>query len=135
MTVRTIPDAERIVGAYLRAHADVIAAGGQRVVGRTPEDTAGPWTRLTLIDPTDVGEGLEYLIDYLLQLDVYAPDTAKVWQIALTTRAALKALEGTTLAGTVVSRVRFPGMLRAPDDTFEPARERVILTASVRLHP
>jgi hypothetical protein len=133
--VQIIPDAERIIGVYLRAHPDLTAVAGARVVGRTPDDQAGAWTRLTQLDAIDVGAGHEHLIDYLLQLEVYATDAAKVWQIARATRRALKAAQGQTLDGTVISRVTFAGMLRNPDTAFEPARERIILTATVRLHP
>lgn len=123
-------DAEKIVGDYLRAAPAVTAD----VVGRTPASTkSAAWIRLTLIDAPDGGDD-DYFVPYLLQLDCYKGGQAEVWALAIATRAALKAMPGTQ-ADAVVTAVRFTSTLRLPDQDFEPARERVIITANVYAHP
>lgn len=127
-----IPDAERLVGEYLRAHPDVTA----RVVGRTPGKNASDpaWIRLTQLDAADdPTSGQEHLIGYLLQLDIYAGGQPEVWTLARAVRAALHAMPGTH-GDIVITAVRFTGMARIPDQDFEPARERVVLTTTVYAH-
>lgn len=143
MSLPVIPDCEALAGAWLREHADIVALDA-RVAGRTPNSTSRPWIRVIQLDATPVARSRqEHVIDYLLQLDCYAGQQAtddhvaqaQASLLARTARAVLKALEGTIADTVVVSRVRFTGHLRAPDATLEPARERVILTAELMLHP
>lgn len=133
-----IPDAEQILGAYLRDELDC------NVAGRTPNSTANKWVKLVQLDATDApGSGAEHLIDFMLQLDCYAGQEAmddhtgqaEAWLLARTTRALLKAMIAQAFGDVVVTQVTFSGMARIPDKDFEPARERVILTASVWMHP
>ena len=137
-----IPDAEQVIGGYLREHASLIALQAN-VAGRTPSALAKPWVRLTQLDGQNApGSSAEHLIGYLLQLDCYAGDEAmrdfagqmQAWLLARSVRAALHELMGATRSGAVVAQVSFAGMARIPDSDFEPARERVILTATVRMH-
>lgn len=133
MTLEMIPDVERITYAYLDTHPD-IAALGTRFVGRTPKDTGSPWVRVTQLDAADnPGSSVERLISYMVQLDIYAGGRPEVWPHALTIRAALKEMPGIHDA-VVVTAVRFAGMARIPDQDFEPARERVVLTAVIYAH-
>lgn len=137
-----ILDAEQLVGDWLREHADIIALDA-RVAGNTPDTLTRPWIRVTQLDAPDEGAGLEHVIDYIVQCDCYAGSdamrafdgqaTAKL--LAATARAVLKATQGTTSDGAVISRVRFSSHLRAPDTTMEPAMQRVILTAELLMHP
>lgn len=143
MTLAVIPDAEALVGAWLRDHDDLTALGA-RVAGRTPNTTTMPWIRVTQLDATPIARsGLEHVIDYMVQLDCYAgadamadfAGQAEASIVARTARAVLKDLEGTTADGVVVTRVAFTTHLRAPDADMEPARERVILTCLLMMHP
>lgn len=131
-------DAEFLVGKYLAAQLDA------RVVGRTPEDTSGAWIKLTQLDARAVdSHRSDHLVDYLLQFEVYAGSQRDVHSLANATRAALAVLPGPRTAtrsddteeAAVVTGVIFSGMPRLPDTDFKPARERVILTASVFAHP
>lgn len=142
MTLTLIPDAEALVGGWLREHPD-IASMGARVAGRTPSSMTGPWIRVTMLDATDRGSsGTEHLIEYPLQLDCFAGNTAmqafngqaEASLLARRARAILHGLQGTQDDGVVVTSVTFGGHFRSPDTTYEPARERVIVTAYVWLH-
>lgn len=131
-------DAELIVSQYLQA------ALATRVVGRTPSNTSGTWITLTQLDARAVGDHRsDHFVDYLLQLDVYAGGRPELWPLAHAARAAMRGLPGVRTATgpddetleAVVTGVVFSGMARIPDTDFEPARERVVLTASVYAHP
>ena len=140
MSVTLLPDAEALLGDLLRNHPDIQALDA-RVAGRTPNDAALPWVRVTQLDASDVG-GVEHLIDYLVQFDCYAGSEAmkahvgqsEASDLARTVRAVLKGAQGTVQAGTAVAHVGFTGMARIPDTDFEPARERFVLTASIHAH-
>lgn len=138
-----IPDAEALVGTWLREHDD-IAAFDARVAGRTPDSRTRPWIRITQLDARPVQRArFEHAMDYTLQLDCYAGSTAmadftgqaEASLLGRTARAVLKALESTVADGVVVCRVRFSTHMRSPDTTVEPAIERVILVADILMHP
>lgn len=143
MSLTVIPDAEALVGGWLREHED-IAALDARVAGSTPNSRTRPWIRLTQLDARPIARSrFEYAMDYTLQLDCYAGETAmdafagqaEASLLGRTARAVLKALESTTTDDVVVSRVRFSTHMRSPDTTTEPALERVILVADILMHP
>lgn len=137
-----IADAEALIGAWLREHDD-IAALDARVAGQTPNSLTRPWIRVTQLAAPDESAGTEHLIDYMVQLDCYAGSDAtnghtgqaEATLLARTARAVLKATEGSTVDGVVVTRVKFSTHMRAPDTAMEPARERVILVAELMMHP
>lgn len=142
-TLPVIPDAEALIGSWLREHGDITALNA-RVAGRTPDKTTLPWIRVTQLDATPIARSrLEHVIDYMIQLDCYAGSEAmsdyvgqaEASLLARTARAALKALEGTTQDDVVIAGVRFTTHLRAPDTDMEPARERYIITANLLMHP
>lgn len=138
-----IPDIEKVAGSYLRADSAVAAIVGRRIVGKTPSSVGEAWVRVTQLDARDAPDSrAEHLINYLLQFDCFAgyepPDDAGHGQpeanlLARTVRDALWDMPGVH-DDTVVTSVRFTGMTRIPDTDFEPARERVILTASIHAH-
>lgn len=132
-----IPDIEKIVGGYLRTHADVVALGA-RVVGKTPQGTDTPWIRLTQLDDRAVGgHRSDHLIEYLLQLDIYAGKDGGQPEASLlnrTVREALRTMPGVHADATITG-VDFVSAPRIPDDDdFEPARERYIRTVIVWAH-
>ena len=132
-----IPDGEKIVSGYLRTHADIEALD-TRIVGKTPSDTSQSWVRLTQLDAGNSPKSsVEHLIAYFFQLDCYAGGDGgqpEASLLARTVRAALAVIGETTFDDAVVSNARFTNMARTPDTTLEPARERVILDAVVRMH-
>lgn len=131
------PDIEQIVADYLREHPDVRAVV-QRVVSRTPTSTGTPWVRWVQIDDWGQGDPADHLRGYLLQFDCYAgSDNSReaASLIARTVRAALVAMVGVH-RDAVITGVppRLIGASRIPDDRLDPARERVIVTATVFAH-
>lgn len=142
MTLQVIPDAEALVGVWLREHDDIIALDA-RVSGHTPNTMTLPWVRVTQLDAPPIARTrLDHAINFMVQLDCYAGAEAMndhkgqrtASLLARTARAVLKALEGTTADGVVVGAVRFSTHMRAPDTDMEPAGERVILTAQILMH-
>lgn len=126
-----IPDLEKIASAWLRDRL------GVRVVGKPPADTATPWVRVVQLDAADQPDSrAEHLINYLMQFDVYAGQTGgqpEANQLGRQARQALHDMPGVR-DGIVVTAVRFAGDARIPDDTFTPARERRVLSATVWAH-
>ena len=138
MTLTLAPDIEKVVFEYLRDHAD-IAPLNTRVVGKTPDDTAASWARVTQLDASQTDQA-DHLSDFLLQIDCYPSATGldgsqqkEVSLLARTVRAAMRDMPGIR-SGTVVTGVRVTGDARVPDTDFEPARERRILTIQVWAH-
>lgn len=131
-----IPDAEKIVGKYLREHEDLVALGA-RVVGKTPDTTSTSWIRLTQLDDRAVGNSrADHLIEFMLQFDCYAGKTGgqpEASLLARTARAALADMPGAH-ADAVVTGVQFLSGARLPDTAFEPARERFVRTVLVWMH-
>ena len=135
----TIPDAPAILGKRLREHPDVMALDA-RVAGLLPTSFTKPWVKITQLDATNVTGGWpEHLIEFYVQFDCYAGSTpenaqAQASLLGRTIRAVLHDLTEQDIAGVVVTQVAFTGDARIPDEAFEPARERVVLDAEVRMH-
>lgn len=141
-TVIVLPDVEALVGGWLTA-SPLITGMDARVAARTPDSMTRPWVRVTLLTAEDdPASQVEYLVDYGLQLDCYAGSTsmaaytgrAEAGLLARRVRAVLKAQQGVSADGVVVTRVRFPGFARLPDTAYEPARERYVITVEVLAH-
>jgi hypothetical protein len=133
-----IPDCEKLTSDYLRTHAEVSTLTS-RIVGKTPSDTSDPWVRVTQLDASNQTLSRpEHLIEYLIQFDCYAGvdgGQPEAKTLASTVREALADMPGATYDGAVCTNARFTGMARIPDTDFEPARERVILDATIWMHP
>jgi hypothetical protein len=132
-----IPDAEKIVGRYLREHPDLVALGA-RVVSKTPDNVATGWVRVSqLDDPAVGGRRSDHLIEFMLQLDCYAGATGGQPEASLLNRTVRQAL--TDMPGehyrAVVTGVQHLSAPRLPDSDFEPARERYARTVLVWMHP
>lgn len=69
-----------------------------------------------------------------VQLDCYGATEAQAWSLAALVAAALRALPGAHTAG-VVSDVVSISLAWSPDPDFEPSRYRVVVTATVYVHP
>jgi hypothetical protein len=140
-TLPLIPNAEAIVGDYLREHPDIVALDAH-VAGTGPSDTKRPWVRVTQLDDPAVDEISDHLIEYMLQLDCYAGGAAmeahsgqsEASLLSRTVRAVLKEMEAETVGGAVVAGVRFVSNPRIPDEAFKPARERFARTVIVWMH-
>lgn len=141
MTV-LIPDAEAVVGRYLRTHP-LIGAVGASVGPGVPERTAAPWVKLVQLSaPSDRDVEVDHIVRFMLQLDCYcgrAAQTARRDQataslLARSVRAALTSMAGVH-DGAATSNARIVSDARVPDTAFEPAMERRSITAIVVMHP
>lgn len=138
-TLALIPDAPAIIGVRLREHPAVIQLGA-RVAGQIPKSFTQPWVKVTQLDALNVTGGRpEHLISFLLQFDCYAGSAADNAQeqaslLGRTIRAVLHDLADQSIDGVVVTEVTFTSDARIPDEAFEPARERVVLDADLRMH-
>jgi hypothetical protein len=134
-----IPDAPAILGVRLREHPAVIELGA-RVAGQIPKSFTKPWVKVTQLDALNVTGGQpEHLISFLIQFDCYAGSEANNAQaqaslLGRTIRAVLHDLTEQDIDGVVITSVGFTSDARIPDEAFEPARERVVLDADVRMH-
>lgn len=133
-----IPDAEEVIGKYLRTHAAVKALGA-RVVPETPGDRSKPWAKVTQIDARAAGGSrTDHLIGWVGQLDCYAGAKGGQDEASLLTRTVREALRIAHLAehdGAVITGVEFGSCPRIPDEDFEPVRERYALGVTVWMHP
>jgi hypothetical protein len=132
MTATLVPDIEKLVTLHLRG---VLTT---RVEIATPKNRSTPWVRVTQLDgrSRDIAD---HLVAYTCQFDCYAGDVDRQQQIGQANtlgrevRAELHGLPGTHDDGTVTG-VNVYNHIRIPDTDFEPARQRVILTATVWAH-
>lgn len=126
-----IPDPEDVIADYLRMRL------GARVGGSSPTNRDTPWIRYFLIDAGDDGTKADHLVEAYLDLHVYAGAANSRGEASLLARSAREALKQINTgphAGATFTGARIRGFRRFPDEDFEPARERYIVTASVWLH-
>lgn len=128
-----IPDVEKVLTTYLQPK---VTGLGAKVRGRTPSSTAAPWVRLSVLDAP--ARDPDHLVGAMVQLDCYAGSDGGQEEASLLARTVRAALQSSTIAGThdgaVVTGAALSSYLRNPDQVFEPARERYILTAMVWVH-
>ncbi|HET7588596.1 MAG TPA: DUF3168 domain-containing protein [Solirubrobacterales bacterium] len=133
-----IPNAEAILGAYLREHPAVEALKA-RVVPETPSSDVLPWVKVTQHDALAVGGSrTDYLIEWFGTFDCYAGtggDQATASLLTRTVREALLLAPEASFEGATVTGVRFTSCPRLPDTYFEPAMQRYALSAIVWMHP
>lgn len=135
-----IPDGEKIVSDYLRDDERVSEIVDRRIVGKTPEDTDAPWVRLTQIDAPSTGSP-HHLIEFYFQLDCYAgkeggqPEAKALGAAVFDALAALDGANHQADDAVVTACRPNLGLRRPDDDVGTPARERVISTAFVTMHP
>jgi hypothetical protein len=137
VTAALIPDAEVILGRYLREHPAVKALNA-RVVTKPPSETQLPWVRVVQHDALAVGGSRsERLIEWFGTFDCFAGqsgDEDLASRLVRTVRAALNELHDVAPVGAVVNGVSFISCPRQEDDSFEPAMARYPLSAIVWLH-
>lgn len=135
-----IPDAEVILGRYLREHPAVKDLKA-RVVTKPPAETQLPWVRVVQLDaPAVGGSRAEHLIEWFGTFDCFAGqagDEGLASRLVRTVRAALAELNDgeANPDGAIVNGVNFVSCPRQEDDSFEPAMPRYPLSTIVWLHP
>jgi hypothetical protein len=127
-----LPDAERLVSAYLRERPRMQALVGDRIYTAFPAK-AGPAAML-LIQRIGGEPPLSQplVVDAAaLQLDAYGGPKATAHELAATARAELTALEGQVRPEGVVSAVRFGALSWQPDETYDQPRPRYVIEVTV----
>ena len=128
MALTLAPDVEKIVSDYLRTHADIVALN-TRIVGKTPDNKSTSWVRVTKLDNPQVNQP-NWLRAFLLQLDCYAGATGGQPEANLLARTVEAVVWTLPNAGVTIL-----GGPRDLDTDLEPARDRVITSADIRMHP
>lgn len=133
------PDAEAIVGKFLRDDERISDIVGDRVSGRTPSSTEDPWIRVTQIFDEQRSRPLEFH-RVEIQFDCFAGSDRNTGQeeaslLARTAREVLDEMAETGADGANVTGVTFGPLSRVPDSDFQPERERYVFTANVFLRP
>lgn len=119
---------EAVVVAALR---EAGVCGG-RVHVTMPPGVGYPAGRVTRI-----GGGLStppWIDRALLQIEFWGDDTGEAFDQCAAAIAVLGGLRGTVPTG-VVANTTVDSVQNFPDDTFQPARPRRIITATVTTHP
>lgn len=138
MTVAVRPDAEAIIGKYLRSRSEIKALGA-RVLGEAPDDRSTPWVQVVQLDYGAVGDSRsDHLLSWFGQLSCYAGaegGQAEASKLARTVIAAIVNLAEEEVEGAVVTGARIISAPRIPDtEGFEKARERFPVSVEVWLH-
>lgn len=121
-----LPDTERLLSKYLRAHAAVAALVGDRVYTAFPAQAGGePLVLLQRAGGTPPLSHPLVVDEVQVQIDCYGGTKAQAWTLAATVLDALDALEGyvDTQLGSV-SAVRLGAVRWMPDDRIMTASDR-----------
>lgn len=106
---------------------------GLRVVAKTPPDTGPSWVRLTqLAAPQAPNSKADTVVAYYFQLDCFASEDGgepEAENMAIAVCAAVIGIDA-SVSETTAGRIENGGFYN-PDTNFTPARERMIVTATV----
>lgn len=132
MPVRLLPDAERLVVTYLRAHPDVVALAGTRVSTELPPEPTYPAATVSRIggNPSIAG----YLDVATLEVSAWAATKGAARTLAAAAEAALLDMVGTHALGVVTGvRPIGVGVHWLPDEETDMPRYR--FTVEAYIHP
>ena len=134
-----LPDVEVLVVAHLR-DTSAVTAITDRIGTEHPDDFTDPWVKVQTLDEQQASRPALHLVAPLVQVDVYAgapvagvPSKREVSELARTVREALVALPTGAHTDAVVT-ASTAALRPLPDTTFDPARQRYIITCSLTLH-
>jgi hypothetical protein len=135
MTELLLPDVERLVSSYLRAHTRVAALVADRVYTAFPAEAgAEPLVLVQRIGGTPPLSHPLVVDEAQLQVDAYGGSKAAAWLVFSTVLSAFDELEGAVRPEGTVAAVRQGSIRWQPDDTFTPSRPRYVgdLTLTTR---
>ena len=130
------PNMEALVSAFLRDQDEVTALVGDRVYTALPKAITWPAVRVTqIIDAPTSGSPL-WGIAYSMQVESWGGSKDEAWRIAATCRAAIDArITGVHEGHGVVNGSEPSSMFDLPDEDFEPAKPRWIVTCTIYGRP
>jgi hypothetical protein len=141
-TLTLLPDCKLLAIDRLRAHDDIIALDAN-VAPRTPARMSKPWVRVTQIAAPDYERAqIGHLTNFTMQFDCYAGDDAMndyrgaevASLLGRTVRAVVESWRSTTADDVATSSVHIVTDMDGLDTTVEPAHERRIIVADIRMH-
>jgi len=138
VTLRLLPDAEALLSAHLRADTDVQALVGQRVYTMLPSAKEWPLVRLQRVGGPSDGTPTGYALlrdQALLQVECYGGPKAVAWQVANTVRASIAQTIAGPHTGGWCERATLGNTRYLPDESFDPARPRVLFDVTLFLRP
>lgn len=125
-------DVHRLLVAGVGGHASVSAT-----TTTVATELVSGWTAPAVL-VTRFGGQLDDVAGHIdaarVQLDCYGATEAGAWSLASAVIAALRALPGSHATG-VVSDVMSISQAWSPDPAFDRPRPRVVVTATVYIHP
>lgn len=133
-----LPDAARLVSAYLRTVDEVLALVDERVYTAFPKqlDKSTPFVIVQRVGGPPVVAFPLVVDEAELQLDAYGGTQAAAHELAATCRAALSELRGEQPDATGnVCQVAIGALRYVPDETWTPPRPRYISDANVTVKP
>ena len=135
-----LPDVERLVSAFLRADARMVALVGERVYTAFPQQAGNAPLLLVQRVAGEPPFSQPLVVDAAqLQLDAYGGTKLQAFELCATTRATLTELEDAVRPEGVITAVRFGALRWLPDETYTNPRPRyvfdVTLTARAAVAP
>ena len=138
MTTLRLPDVERLVSSYLRAHAGTAAIVADRVYTAFPRQVSGDRSPLVLVQRIGGTPPLSHPLvvdEAQLQVDAYGGGKALAWELLATVLAAFDELEGAVRPEGSIAAVRQGAIRWQPDDTFDPFWPRFVADVTLTTRP
>lgn len=131
----TLPNAEALVSAFLRAQPEIVALVGDRVYTAIPAETVYPLIRVTQYDDSKITSRVLWLVRFSIQIEAWGGSKGQAFNACATAQAALDQRGSGAHAQGVVTGVQFGSMRDLPDTAFSPAKPRFLTTAYLFVHP
>lgn len=129
------PNMEALVSAFLRDQDEVVALVEDRVYTALPKGVTWPAVRVTQLLDTPTSQPL-WALAFNIQLEAWGGSKEDAWRIASTCRAAIdQRITGTHEGYGVVNGTEPSSMFDLPDEDFEPAKPRWIVTCTIYGRP
>ena len=127
-----VPDAERLVSAYLRSEPRMQALAGERIYTAFPAKAGAEPMLLIQRVGGQPPFSYPFVVDAAeLQLDAYGGPKVRAHELARTAQACLSALTGQVRPEGVVSAVELGVVSWQPDETYDPPRPRYLIDVTV----
>jgi Protein of unknown function (DUF3168) len=130
-----LPDVERLVSSYLRAHPDVAALVVDRVYTAFPREAVLPLALVQRIGGVPPLSHPLVVDEAQLQVDAYADGKAAAWELLTTLLAAFDELEGAVLPEGSIAAVRQGAIRYEADETFTPSKPRYLFDVLLTTRP
>jgi hypothetical protein len=136
MTLHLPVNMEALVSAFLRDQSEVTDLVEDRVYTSLPKAITWPAVRVTQILDSPTGGHPLWGVAFNMQVEAWGGSKGDAWRIAATCRAAIDArIIGVHEGYGVVNGTDPASMFDLPDEDFEPAKPRWIVTCTIYGHP